>query len=91
MDWHEIDPGALFEAIRQNSPAADAERMVWAWEQVLAGGRIDPTLFDHLAVAAICGIAYRDNETPRAVLENLFRRAIEDDRWTSDYASLLIG
>lgn len=89
MNWHDVDSAPLFEAIRRQGPPADAERMVWALEQVLAGARADPELLDHLAVAAVCAVAYRDTETPRAVLERLFRRAISDERWRSDYASLL--
>jgi hypothetical protein len=91
VDWHDVDPAPLFGAIRGKSPTPDAERMVWAFEQVLAGARVDPALFDHLAAAAVCGLAYRDGETPRAVLEKLFRRAIPDDRWQRDYALLLAG
>jgi hypothetical protein len=89
VDWHDVDPGSLFAAIREGSPPADAERMIWAWEQVLAGARVDPSLFDHLAAAAVCGLAYRDLETPRTVLEQLYRRAIDDDGWRSEYAALL--
>jgi hypothetical protein len=89
VDWHEVDPSHLFEAIRRQAPPADAERMVWALERVLGGARIDPALIDHLAVAAVCAVAYRDSETPRGVLEKLFRRAIDDEHWQREYASLL--
>jgi hypothetical protein len=89
MDWHEVDPTPLFEAVREQTPPADAERMVWAFERTLSGARIDPGLLDHLAVAAICALAYRDSESPRSVLDRLFRRSIADERWHSDYASLL--
>jgi hypothetical protein len=89
MDWHELDPEPLFEAIRAQAPPADAERMVWAMERILAGARIDATLLDHLAVAAVCAIAYRDSTTPRTTLDLLFRRAIADEHWESEYASLL--
>ena len=90
MDWHEVDLSLLFETVRAQTPPADGERMVWALEQVLVGARIDPTLLDHLAVAAVCAVAYRDGETPRSVLDGLFRRAIADEHWESDYASLLM-
>ena len=89
MDWHELDATALFQTIREQAPPADAERMVWAFEQVLDVARVDPALLDHLAAAAVCTVGYRDGETPRGVSENLFRRAISDERWQSDYASLL--
>ena len=55
----------------------------------LSGARIDPGLLDHLAVAAVCAIAYRDGESPRSVLERLFKRSISDEHWHSEYASLL--
>lgn len=89
MDWHAVDTEPLFEAVRAQTPPADAERMVWALERTLAGARIDPGLLDHLAVAAVCALAYRDGESPRTILERLFRRSIPDERWQSDYASLL--
>ena len=89
MDWHEVDPAPLFEAVREQTSPADAERMVWALERILLGARIDPGLLDHLAVAAVCALAYRDGDSPRSVIERLFRRSIADEHWHSDYASLL--
>jgi hypothetical protein len=89
MNWDEVDTAPLYEVIREQAPAADAERMIWALEHVLGGAKVDACLLDHLAVAAICALSYRDGETPRTVLEFLFRRAIDDERWRSDYASLL--
>jgi len=89
VDWDEVDTAPLFEVIREQAPAADAERMIWALEHVLEGAKVDACLLDHLAVAAVCALSYRDGETPRHVLEFLFRRAIDDERWRSDYASLL--
>ena len=46
MDWNDVDPSALFDAIRRQTPAADAERMIWALERVLGGARIDPLLVE---------------------------------------------
>jgi hypothetical protein len=89
VDWDGVDTAPLFEVIREQAPPADAERMIWALEHVLEGARVDACLLDHLAVAAICALSYRDGETPRHVIDFLFRRAIDDDRWRSDYASLL--
>ena len=89
MDWHELDATALFETIREQSPPADAERMVWAFQQVLAAARVDPALLYHLAAAAVCAVAYRDRDTPRGVSEKLFRRAVSDERWQRDYQPLL--
>ena len=88
MDWHEVNPEPLFEAVREQTSPADAERMVWALERTLAGARIDPGLLEHLAVAAVCALAYRDGDSPRSVLERLFRRSISDEHWHREYASL---
>ena len=89
MDWHELDPAALFSTVREETDPADAERMVWGLEQALAAGRIDPALLDHLAAAVVCAVAYRDGTTPRFVAEQLFRRAIADESWRDRYADLL--
>jgi hypothetical protein len=89
VDWDDADPAALFAAIREQAPPADAERMVWAFERVLAAARVDPVLLDHVAVAAICALAYRDGETPREVLEHLSRRSVSDCRWDEAFAGLL--
>jgi hypothetical protein len=89
MDAVQPDPSALFAMIREDAPPADAEAMVWVMERALAVGRLDRRLLDHLAAAAVCALAYRDEETPRQVLEKLFRRAIDDERWRRDYGSLL--
>ena len=89
MDWDEIEASRLFERIRADAAPADAEQMIWALEHILAAARIDPVLLDHFAAAAICGLAYRDGTTPRNILDQLFRRSVNDDRWTTDYAPLL--
>ncbi len=89
MEWYELDATQLFDRIREDAPAPDAERMIWAFEHVLAAARIDPLLLDHFAAAAICGLAYRDTTTPRDVLAQLSRRSIGNDRWRDDYAGLL--
>ena len=89
VNWDDVDTTPLFEVIREQAAPADAEQMIWALEHVVAAARIDPFLLDHFAVAAVCALAYRDGETPRHVLELLRRRAIDDERWRSEYASLL--
>jgi hypothetical protein len=89
VNWHDADTSELFETIRRQSPPAEAEQLVWALERVIGGAKVDPALLDHLAVAAICMLAYRDGQTPRTIIERLFRRAVDDDRWRDDYASLL--
>ena len=89
MDWRDLDPTTLFDTIRAQAAPADADHMVWAFEQLLGAARIDPALLDHLAAAAVCAVAYRDRDTPRGVAEKLFRRSISDERWQRDYAPLL--
>jgi hypothetical protein len=88
MNWSTLDTERLFEAIRDRGPAADAERSVWAFERALVAARIDGALLRHLLVACVCLVAHEDGETPRAVLERLFRRAISDEEWREDYAPL---
>ena len=89
VDWDEVDPARLFESIRARGPAADAERTVWAFEQMLQNARIDDELLRHLLVAAASLIAYHEGSTPRHVLEQVFRRAVADDEWRERYAPLL--
>lgn len=89
VNWNTVDTERLFEAIRDRGPAADAERSVWAFERALVAARIDGALLRHLLVACVCLVAHEEGETPRAVLERLFRRAISDEEWREDYAPLL--
>lgn len=89
MDWHDVNPSDLFAAVRDEASPVDAECMIWALDQALAAGRVDPMLLDHLAAAAICAVAYRDGTTPRLVAEQLFRRTVTDEAWRDRYAGLL--
>lgn len=89
MNWNTVDPEPLFEAIRERGPASDAERSVWAFERALVAARIDGALLRHLLVACVCLIAHEEGETPRAVLERLFRRSVSDQEWFEDFAPLL--
>ncbi len=43
----------------------------------------------HLLVACVCLVAHEQGETPRAVLERLFRRAVSDREWQEEFAPLL--
>ena len=88
MDWSTVDPEPLFEAIRSRGPAPDAERSVWAFERALVAAKIDGELLRHLLVACVCLVAHEEGETPRTVLERLFRRTVSDDEWTEEYAPL---
>ncbi|MGH3134508.1 MAG: hypothetical protein ACRDNY_12365 [Gaiellaceae bacterium] len=89
MNWNAVDPEPLFEAIRQRGPASDAERSVWAFERALVAARIDSDLLRNLLVACVCLVAHEEGETPRTVLEQLFRRAVSDREWNDDFAPLL--
>jgi hypothetical protein len=89
MDWRDTDLEPLFRAIRDRGPADDAERSVWAFERALGVARIDVELLRHLLVACVCLQAFEEGETPRTVLERLFRRAVGDAEWNERFAPLL--
>ncbi len=88
MDWNALDEGRLFDEIRERGPLSDAERSVWAFERALVAARIDGTLLRHLLVACVCLVAHEDGETPRTVLDRMFRRAVTDGEWRERYAPL---
>jgi hypothetical protein len=89
VDWHDVEPERLFEAIRARGAPDDAERTVWAFERALAVARLDPELVRHLLVAAVCVVAYEDGTSPRVVLEQLFRRSVSDSEWRDRFEPLL--
>ena len=70
-------------------PRSDAERSVWACERALIAARIDGSLLRHLLVACVCLVAHEEEETPRTVLERVFRRAVSDREWREEYAPLI--
>ena len=88
MDWDEFEPEELFEAVRVRGPSSDAARTVWAFERSLAIARLDPELLRHLLVACVCLVAYEEETTPRAVLEQLFRRSVSDTEWKQRFEPL---
>jgi hypothetical protein len=89
MEWDTFDLSALADYIRERSTAQDAEKMIWSFEHALAAARVDSHLLDYLLVAAVCLIAHGERETPRTVLEQVFRRSVTDDEWRHRYAPLL--
>lgn len=89
MDWDALELSVLFEDIRDRFGGPDAEKMVWAFERALETARIDEHLLDYLHVAVVCLVAHSRNETPRTVLEQVFRRSVSDDEWRDRYARLL--
>ena len=90
VDWHEIDPEPLFDAIRARGPAPDAEQAVWAFEQALGVARIDGRLVEHLLVACVCLRAFDEDVAPRTILEQTFRRSVTDGEWHERFAPLLV-
>ena len=89
MEWHDVEAERLFEAVRARGAAPDAERTVWAFERALAVARLDPELLRHLLVAAVCLVAYEEGQSPRTVLDELFRRSVSDREWRERYEPLL--
>ncbi len=88
MDWEAVDVERLFDLIRERGPLSDAERSAWAFERALVAARIDGTLLRHLLVACVCLVAHEEGETPRTILDRLFRRAVSDGEWRERYAPL---
>lgn len=86
LDWEHFDPTPLFEAIRERGPAPDAEKTVWAFERALRVARTDGALVEHLVVAGVCLLAYEQGESPRTILEQMFRRSVSDLDWQEKYA-----
>ena len=87
-NWHEIDLGPLEEELRTTLPAAEAEKMVWAFERAITVARIDGDLLRYLLGAAASLVARADGTTPRAVFEAYFRRSVTDEEWRDRYAEL---
>jgi hypothetical protein len=90
VDWREIDTEPLFDAIRARGPAPDAEQAVWAFEQALGVARIDERLLEHLLVACVCLRAFEEAASPRAILEQTFRRSVSDTEWHERFAPLFV-
>jgi len=89
MEWQDVEPQRLFDAVRARGAAPDAERTVWAFERALAVARLDPELLRHLLVASVCLVAYEEGKSPRVVLEELFRRSVSDAEWRERFEPLL--
>jgi hypothetical protein len=89
VNWDELDASALFASIREQRPAPEAERTVWAFERALEVARIDPDLLEHLLVACVCLLARQQRTTPRTVLEHVFRRSVGDGEWRDRFAPLI--
>jgi len=90
VDWESFDPTPLFELIRERGPAPDAEQTVWAFERALQVARTDAALVEHLVVASLCLLALERDETPRTILEQMFRRSVSDLDWQEKYAQFAV-
>jgi hypothetical protein len=88
-NWSQLDLRALAGELRATLPPAEAERMVWAFDQALAAARIDGELLRCLLAATASLVARAEESSPRAVFEAFFRRSVSDDEWRDRYAGLL--
>ena len=88
IDWHELDLSALAVELRASLPAAEAEKMVWAFEQALSAARIDGDLLRYLLAAVASLLAKAEGSSPRTVFETFFRRSVSDEEWRERYAGL---
>jgi hypothetical protein len=88
IDWDELDVETLASELRATLPPAEAEKMVWAFEQALSVARLDADLLRYLLAAVASLLAGADDSSPRAVFEAFFRRSVSDDEWRERYAGL---
>ena len=88
VDWDDFDLDVLARALRASRSGPDAERMIWAFEEALRVGRLDPELLSYLLAATTCLLARLDDCSPRDVLEAFFRRSIPDEEWRERYLPL---
>ncbi len=88
-DWHQLDLEALARELRATLPPAEAEKMVWAFEQAVSVARIDADLLRYVLAAVASLLARAENSSPRTVFEAFFRRSVSDDDWYDRYAGLL--
>jgi hypothetical protein len=89
LDWHELDLQTLTRELRSTLPPAEAEKMVWAFEQALAAARLDADLLRYLLAATATLVARAEESSPRTVFEDFFRRSVSDDDWRERYANLI--
>jgi hypothetical protein len=89
-NWSQLDLRALAGELRATLPPAEAERMVWAFDQALAAARIDGELLRCLLAATASLVARAEESSPRAVFEAFFRRSVSDDEWRERYAGLIV-
>jgi hypothetical protein len=88
VQWDDFDEASLFELIRDRGPEEDAERTIRAFRYVLYAARNDPALLEHMLVAAVSLVALDQDETPRTILDRVFRRSVSDEEWRREFAPL---
>jgi hypothetical protein len=88
VQWDDFDEKSLYEFIRDRGPEEDAERTIRAFRRVLHAARTDPALLEHMLVAAVSLVALDEDETPRTILDRIFRRSVSDEEWRREYAPL---
>ncbi|HZB34768.1 MAG TPA: hypothetical protein VE440_01720 [Gaiellaceae bacterium] len=88
-DWHRLDLETLAGELRSTLPPAEAEKMVWAFEQALAAARIEGDLLRYLLAATASLVARAEGSSPRAVFEAFFRRSVSDEDWRERYSDLI--
>jgi hypothetical protein len=88
--WESFDLARLSDELRATLPAAEAEKMVCAFEKAIAVARVDAELLSCLLAAVACLVARREASTPRTVFEAFFRRSVSDDVWRERYLPLFL-
>jgi hypothetical protein len=89
LDWHELDLEALAAELRSTLPPAEAEKMIWAFDQAVDVARVEGDLLRYLLAATAALIARVEDSSPRTIFEAFFRRSVSDDEWRDRYASLI--
>ena len=88
-NWDDLDLEPLERELRNALPAAEAEKMIWAFEQALSVARLDGDLLRYLLAATASLVARVEDSSPRDVFEAFFRRSVSDEEWRNRYAGLL--
>jgi hypothetical protein len=88
MDWERFELGELSREIRATRKPADAEKMIWAFEEAVRVARLDPELLSYQVAALTCLIARLEGASPRDVLEAFFRRSVADEDWRERFLPL---
>jgi hypothetical protein len=86
----DVDLERLGAELRATLPAAEAEKMVWAFEQAAPVARTDGELLAYLLAAVACLVARFEGSSPRDVFEAFFRRSVPDEVWRERYLPLFL-